>query len=238
MRSERTLKNHSSGAITEPMKTSKLSFRAPVFAKRLALTLGLVVALVGSTTSHAASATWNGITDATWSNNTNWSTSPAPGFGDTATFSNAGNNNTNIDLALGVTISNIVVDTSSAAAYTIGIGAAGSQTLTLQISGGITVNSTVTKPQLVNASVSLGTNAAAGNYFLADNSGQLLTVAGGISGASGGTAGAMNLFVGGSGSMTFSGNIANGGATTLGLTKVGTGTLTLSGNRSEERRVG
>jgi hypothetical protein len=214
------------------MNTTTSSFKESPFAKRLALGLGLVVALAVPTTSHATSATWNGTADATWSNNTNWSASPAPGVGDTATFSNAGNNNTNIDLALGVMISNITFDTSSTAPYTIGVGAVGSQTLTLPINGAVTVNSTVTKAQLFNASLSLGTNAVAGNYFLANNSGQLLTIAGGISGASGGTAGSKNLYVGGSGSVTIAGNVANGTAASLVLTEVGSGTLTLSGNDS------
>ncbi|MGD0651249.1 MAG: autotransporter-associated beta strand repeat-containing protein [Verrucomicrobiia bacterium] len=203
------------------------------FFSRLLIIVALGLAATLAVNSvHAASATWNGTTDATWANTNNWSASPAPGIGDTATFSNAGNNNTNIDLASGVTTSNIVFDTSSAAAYTIGAGGAGSQTLTSQVNGAITVNSTVTKPQLVNANVSLGMDAVAGNYSFANNSGQLLTIAGIISGASGGTAGAKNLFVGGSGSMTISGNIANGGATSLALTKVGAGILTLSGNDS------
>src|ERR1700680_1574588 len=131
------------GAVGNLMNTTKLSFKESPFAKRLTLSLGLVTALAVPTTPHAASATWNGTSDATWSNATNWSASPVPGLGDVATFSNAGNGNTNIDLSSGVIISNIIFDTSSAAAYTIGIGAVGSETLTLQNNGIVTVNSTV-----------------------------------------------------------------------------------------------
>ncbi|HXI85441.1 MAG TPA: autotransporter-associated beta strand repeat-containing protein [Verrucomicrobiae bacterium] len=194
------------------------------------MSLGLATALAAPPTSRATSATWNGTTDAVWSNNTNWSASPAPGVNDTATFNGAGNNNTNIDLTTaGITISNIVFDTSSAAAYTIGVGTIGSETLTLQNNGIVTVNSTVIKPQLVNSSLTLGTNAPASNYFLANNSGQSLTIAGGITGGTGGAAGNKNLFVGGSGSTTITNTLSNGGGT-LTLIKVGTGTLTLSGN--------
>ena len=215
------------------MNTTTLSFKESSFAKRLALSLGLVAVLAVPTASRAASATWNGTVDAIWSNVNDWSTSPVPGVADTATFSNTGNGNTNIDLTtgVGVTVGSIVFDTSNAAAYTIGAGAVGSQALTLPINGALTVNSPVTSPQLINASVSLGTNAVAGNYFLANNSGQALTIAGGISGATGGTAGGKNLYVGGSGSTVISGGIVNGGST-LTLTKVGGGTLTLSGSDS------
>ncbi len=191
--------------------------------------LALVTALAVPATSRAASATWTGTADAIWSNVNDWTAAPVPGVNDTATFSNAGSGNTNIDLSAGVSIGNIVFDTSGAAAYTIGIGAAGSETLTLQSNGVITVNSTVIKPELVNASLTLGTNAPAGTYNLANNSGQLLTLTGGITGGTGGAAGIKNLFVGGSGSTTISNTLANGGGTFT-LTKVGAGTLTLSGN--------
>src|SRR5688572_15004017 len=49
-------------------------------------------------TASAASAAWTGTTDALWATPTNWTASPVPGTGDTATFNNAGNGNTTIDL--------------------------------------------------------------------------------------------------------------------------------------------
>src|SRR5206468_1018930 len=130
-------------------------------AKLLALCLGLV-AMSAINSAYAASATWNGNSNNTWSVSSNWSASPAPGVNDTATFSNSAvtvNNNTNIDLsAAGITISNIVFDTSSAASYTIGTGAIGSQTVTAQANAAITMNATVATPQLINANILLGTN--------------------------------------------------------------------------------
>jgi hypothetical protein len=57
MRSERNSENHSNEAVRQPLKIADLPFRASFFAKRLALSLGLVAALGVPTSSHAASAT-------------------------------------------------------------------------------------------------------------------------------------------------------------------------------------
>lgn len=107
-----------------------------------------ILALAALTTplAHAASGTWNGTTDGVWATDTNWSAAPAPGTGDTATFNNAGNGNTTIDLGAGVTAGAVLIDTASAAGYTIGTGG---QSLTLDNSGTITVASTVTADQVI-----------------------------------------------------------------------------------------
>ena len=123
----------------------------------------------------AASGTWTGATDATWAG-ANWSASPVPGTGDTATFNGTGNGNTTIDLGGGVTIANILFNTGGAAAYTIGTGAAGSETLTLNDSAAVTLNSTVANNQLFNAAITLGT-ATTGAYGFNNNSGSTLTLA-------------------------------------------------------------
>ncbi len=212
------------------MRSAKYSFKGSVFSKCVGLGLGLAMAwAVAFPNAFGASATWNGTVDALWTNAANWSASPAPDVNDTATFNNAGNGRTNIDLSTGVTVSNIIFDTSSAAPYTIGTGAAGSQTLTLPSNAVITVNSTVTQPQVINAALSLGTNAAAGSYNIVNNSTQPLTVLGPISGASGGTAGAKTLYISGSGQTIIS-NTANGGGGALSVRPSGSGTVTLAGN--------
>lgn len=70
------------------------------------LTGVLIAALIGPQTASAANATWNGTIDAAWVTDTNWSATPVPGAGNTATFNNAGNSNVVIDLGFsGVTIS-------------------------------------------------------------------------------------------------------------------------------------
>ena len=62
----------------------------------------LVLAAV-SCPALAVDATWNGTTDAFWATLGNWAGPPAsvPGTGNTATFNNAGNGNTTIDLGGG-----------------------------------------------------------------------------------------------------------------------------------------
>jgi len=183
--------------------------------------------------SQAASDVWVGTTDSTWITNANWSTSPVtvPGTGDTATFNGAGNGNTIIDLGTGVTLGALLFDTSSAAAYTIGSGGAGIQTLTLgTVGNAITMNSTVANDELINANLALATTSTAGTpgtyYTVANNSTtNTLTLAGGISAS---TAGNKVLAVTGSGNTTISGAISAGSGA-VNLVKTGTGTLTLSG---------
>ncbi len=178
----------------------------------------------------AASGTWYGTLDNVWSTTNNWnSTNTVPGTGNTATFNNAGNGQTTLDLGAGVTLKSILFDTVGAAAYTVGSGAVGSQILTLNDGGGITLNSTVASDQLVNASLTLGT-ATASAYTNTQNAvANTLTFAGGVQGGSGGVGGAKTLTIMGAGTTTISGLIANGGASSVSLSKAGTGTLIVTG---------
>ncbi len=197
-----------------PIASNKL------FAAMAALTFAAAPAV------HAASDSWDGSTDAIWATGTNWSLdTTAPGAGETATFNGAGNGNTTIDLGAGVTVGTVLFDTASAAAYTIGSGAVGSQTLTLStLNSGLTLNSTVAANQLVNANIALATT---GNYNFTNNSlTNTLTVAGGISAS---TTGNKTLTVTGSGNTIISGAITNGSGTAVAVTKSGTGAVTLSG---------
>ncbi|MCX6879980.1 MAG: autotransporter-associated beta strand repeat-containing protein [Verrucomicrobia bacterium] len=198
----------------------------------LALATGLVTlsALFATQSAYAASATWNGTSDAMWANATNWSASPVPGTGDTATFNNAGNSNVIIDLDAGVIIQGITFDTASAAAYTIGSGVAGSQTLALDPAGLIKMNSTTGNNQLVNAAIVLGTPDTTDSFtFTNEKVTGTLTFAGGIN--SGGNAGSKFLTVNGVGATIISGDISDGSGM-VGLSKSGTGTLTLSGTNA------
>lgn len=199
------------------------------------LSAWLVLAAFAPGTLSAASATWTGGgSDALWSNTANWSVTPVPGTGNAATFNAAaGTGGAVIDLGAGVTISNLLFDTT-AAAYTIGAGAVGSQTLTLNSNGTIWATSALGNSQQFNAAIILGTDATARSYAITNGTASSLTFAGNLSGGSGGTAGIENLTVNNNtnGSIVISGAIMNGGATAVTLTKKGAGSLTLSGTNT------
>src|SRR4051794_37443272 len=94
-------------------------------SRLFATTATLIVATFAAPSAFATSDAWDGSTDGTWATTTNWLTDPAvvPGTGDTATF-NAASAFTTINLGTGVTLGSLSFDTASAAAYTIGSGAA------------------------------------------------------------------------------------------------------------------
>ena len=220
------------------MKKNKTASTKNSIATRSARVLfGSIAALFAAQSTQAANLVWDGDTSALWSLGTNWATDPldanVPGTGDTATFSGAGGADDVINLD-GVTINTILFDNTPAtlAAYIIGSGAVGSQTLTLDNSGAVTMNANVLTDELFNARILLGT-ATAGTYtFTNDSTTNTLTFAGNVQGGTGGSAAAKTLTVTGAGATAISGNIANGGASALSLTKTGAGTLTLGGNNN------
>lgn len=88
----------------------------------------------------AANGTWDSTavgSNAFWTNSLNWSASPYPVGFDKALFATDGNNRTNIDVAGLSSIKYITFDSPAVAAYTLGTGAANSQTLVLADSGEI-----------------------------------------------------------------------------------------------------
>jgi autotransporter-associated beta strand protein len=174
----------------------------------------------------AANATWSGVSDALWATLGNWGAAASvPAAGETATF-NATSSNTTVDVGTGLNVGSVVFDTASAAAYTIGSGGAGSQTLTLGT--GVTLNAGVAATQLFSANVLLGT-ATAGTYTFTNNGSGTLTLSGTVQGGTGGTAGAKTLNVGGTGATNFTNVVGAGGGTSLSFANTGSGTVTLSG---------
>lgn len=216
--------------------TGNLVARFPVYrgvAKVLAV--GIAVITVSSHFALATSATWDGTASSLWSDTINWDAagvdpSTVPGATETATFNNAGNGNTTIDVGLALPIGNILFDTASVAAYTIGSAVAGAQTLSLDGLSPITINATVTQGQLINANLVLGTAAVATYQFTNSSTTSSLTVAGTIQGGTGGTAGQKVLNVSGAGATNFTNAITPGGATNIAVRNISTGNLTLSGN--------
>jgi autotransporter-associated beta strand protein len=120
----------------------------------------LVLQSLGTGTLQAANATWTGAgTDALWSNAANWTVTPVPATGDTATFNAAaGAGGAVIDLGGGVTVNTLAFVGPSYGAYTIGAGAANAQTLTLNGSGnaGFSSSGSATTAQItINAAVTV-----------------------------------------------------------------------------------
>jgi hypothetical protein len=143
------------------LPTSQRHNRFPVAPQSCLLALLLAALTALSTgTAPAADGTWTGAAGALWSAAGIW-TGGVPGTGNTATFNGAGNGNTTIDLGSGVTLKTNLFNTASVAAYTIGSGTVGSQTLTLNDSGAIQLTSTVANNQLFNAAITFGTATAA-----------------------------------------------------------------------------
>ncbi len=203
---------------------------------------GTVAALVTVSSAQGFTERWLGTSDASWGNADNWNISYTPGAGIVASFDGPGGLVDVIDLeAGGLSIGDVVFDTASAVAYTIGGGAVGSQTLRLDITGDpdpagtITVNAGVTQNQLFNANVVLNSVLkGSGGYtdaFTFDNNaaGTTLKFAGGIT--SGGNAGPVTLSVGGTSTTEISGNLTDG-VGPVALTKAGAGTLIFSGTSS------
>ena len=190
-------------------------------------------ALLVAAGSDAANGVWNGTQSAFWTNSANWSASPYPsGANDTASFTNAGNSQTTIDLTGGLYIRNVRFETPSVAAYTI--GTAGNQTLVLADGGDITLASTAGNSQTFNAGVQLGVDRSAQSYSIRnDNPAQTLTFADlfGCPIETSGNPGNKTITVNGSGPVVFN-SLRPVGAAGLVLTSYNTNTLSLAGSNT------
>ncbi len=203
----------------------------------------IALSLASSQLVHADSATWNGTSDGTWANVSNWSSNPnpVPGTGNTATFNNAGGLVDVIDLGAGVTISSIIFDTVDVAAYTLGSGGIGTQSLTLEDGGSINLNNGVNANHTFNSNIVLGGDGSAQNYTFSNSDlstdPELETIslvfAGTISGGSGGVAGPKVLTIDSSSkqesAVSIRGAISDGGAESLAIVKTGSGSSAFSG---------
>ena len=205
----------------------KLIFKTNIKLSRILV--GSIVGVLGVEGVVADSGVWTGASGGSWGEVTNWSSTPGPvpGVGNVATWSGMGNGNTTIDLGLGVGIGTIIFETAGVAGYTIGGGAVGSQTVTLDNGGGVTMSELVAAEELLNARIILGNGAVGGGVLTNQSLTNGLTFAGGIEGGVGGVAGVKTLSVGGDGGILISGVVGNGGGSSLGLVKTGLGTLVL-----------
>lgn len=195
-----------------------------------ALAVWLATAVVSTDLAHAASGVWNGTADGLWTNSANWSESSFPAGAETAVFGNAGNGRTEIDVAGLPIIKNITFSSADAAAYTLGAGGAGAQTLVLDRNSAITLDASAANSQVFNANLKLGPDRGAStNAFQNDSSACTLTVAGDLlSPTSGGTSGYKYLNVGGAGETRLLGNWARYDVSIINC--LGCGKLLLSGS--------
>ncbi len=172
------------------------------------------------TTAALPTFTWIGGTSNAWTTGSNWTGGATPVSGNTATFNNSGSGNTTISLGGAVQpIGGITFDTAAAAAYTVGSTAG--DALKFDANGTVTVTSTVTTAQAINAAIQ-----TQGALTVANNGTGGLTFRGGLT-LGGGSAGL--LTISGTGTTTYSGNISTG---VNGITYSGSGLLTLSGTNS------
>ncbi len=193
---------------------------APVFELPLPLTL---LAILGAGAAYAASGTWNGTENGAWTNGANWSASPYPSGADTATFTNAGNGQTTLDLAGLSSIKSLTFDTATVVPYTIGAGGANVQTLVAPDAGAITLAPAAAADQTIAAAVQLQ-----GNYTIANNNAARTLTLNTVTN----TAADKTVTFSGTGAVTLLGNLsANNG--TLAVSANGTGALTLSGSNNQ-----
>jgi autotransporter-associated beta strand protein len=195
----------------------------------VAAAAGAVAGLVFAGQARATSGNWLGAADATWGGN-NWDVSPVPGPGETATFNGPGNGNTTIDLGAGVTVGNIVFDTAGVAAYTVGSGGVGAQTLTFDTAAAgnaLTLSSTIAANQTVNANILVNTADSVlrlVNSNVSTTTPATLIVAGTIESS---TTAATTVNT--TGSVTLNGAVNAGAAPSISIANVSAQTLTLGG---------
>ena len=195
---------------------------APAASSPLVVLARLAIfVILSAEPGRAASAEWTGAADANWATPGNWTATPVPGSGDTATFDLTNNGHTTISLGAGVTIRNLVFSRADAP-YTIGAGATGSETLTLNHGGSVMLANCWPDTQhdaRINSAVVLGTDAGTASYNLACQfGGYQLILSGNISGGTGGTAGTKTLNLGNSDGSTIVDGIIGGGGGTIAVT--------------------
>jgi autotransporter-associated beta strand protein len=184
--------------------------------------LTAVLAVLWASTAHATSGTWNGTEGNCWTNSANWSASPYPSGNDTASFTNAGSGQTEVDVAGLSNIRYVAFDTGNAAAYTIGSGGAGAQTLNTVTDGQISLSSSVAAVQTFAAGVQLP-----GNYTFANSATAQTLTFNNVT-----CTGGASLTLNGSGAFSFLGNLSRNGYS-FNINQNGTGAVTLSGANNQ-----
>ena len=190
--------------------------------------IGMIVPFI----SYAANGVWYGIADNVWINSANWSVTPYPSGVDRATFNNAGNGNTTLDVA-GLSSLLSIDFITAAGAYTIGSGGVNNQTLKLRNNSYITLFASATNNQVFNAKIDLGAEStgATTTYFVNDTADYNITLVGDITSSA---TGSKRLQLQGfCGTGVLAGVYSDFNATTFNnLYKNGRGTWRVTGNNS------
>jgi hypothetical protein len=182
--------------------------------------------LAATPAAQATSATWSATpANALWSNTANWSASPVPGLGDTATF--GASSITTINTG-DISLTQIAVTTTTG--YAIGTSA-GTGSITFADGTTTALSHSGQSNTTINANIILGTAAASNTTFMSGVN-KTTTLAGSITGGTGGTAAAKTLTLAPTSNansvVTVSGAISDGGATSLAISKGGIGTVNLT----------
>jgi len=170
----------------------------------------------------AANGIWNGTESALWTNSANWSAAPYPSGNDTASFTNAGNSQTLIDIAGLSAIKSITFDSANAAGYTIGSGGADAQAVNLVTDGFITLSSPVVADQTFATTVQLP-----GNYTFVNNTLTRLLTFNTVRCTGGST-----LSLNGTGAFSFLGNLLRNGLS-FSINQNTTNVVTLYGTNNQ-----
>ena len=190
------------------------------FSSRMAIA---VLTILCSGAAYAASGTWNGTDNGYWTNSANWSVAPYPSGADTASFTNAGNSKTTIDLTGLSSIKSITFDTTNVASYTIGSGGANAQMLVAPDAGQITLATAAAADQTIAAAVQMQ-----GNYTFANNNAARTLTFNSVTN----TSVDKTLTFLGTGAISLLGNLSASNLP-LSVSANGTGTLTLSGTNNQ-----
>ncbi len=202
---------------------------------RKSLSAALLTAWLLTPSAEAAPVAWVGDTSNDFMNGANWATDPAlPSLSlDTwqvNSIGTQGNSTLNVSspLIFTATTAKIAFGASSG-----NMSLSGSDITLFQGTGdGILTAATSGNTTTIGNNIILG-NGSVGTNSLSNTGTGLLKMTGSITGGSGGTAGAVTLSLGSTGSQNgnydISGNITKGGASTITLTKRGNGTASVSG---------
>lgn len=187
-------------------------------------------------TAAAATVTWSGTTSGDFATGSNWVSGTAPTGVDVAQFnapSVGGATTVTGDITFNATTGKIAFG-GSAPNYTLG-ATIGANTIRFADATNDAVLVAGTATQTINNHIVVGTGSTATSSLSTSNTtGGLLLVKGNVSAGTGAiTTGTLTLSLGSVGSQNgnyrIEGNISNGGALAVGVTKRGSGTATLTG---------